>query len=87
MSLNNSNSYFRIFVVGTGFGLDYQFSYTDTQDGDFEFFTPNSKILVDCMSIHYLEDSVIDYSDDLFEEGFVIKYPKITNIISNNLLI
>jgi Fe-S cluster assembly iron-binding protein IscA len=67
----------RIYIVGTGYGIDYQFSYSEYQLGDFEFPTFQSKILVDCVSIHYLEDSTLDYTDDSFDGGFVVKYPKI----------
>ncbi len=69
--------YFRTFVQGGGCaGFNYGFSLDDQkQDDDFEFETGPFKILIDSISLQYLEGSTIDYKEELWSNSFVIVNP------------
>ena len=67
----------RTFVQGGGCsGFQYGFTFdSDQNDDDWEFELGDHKMLVDSMSMQYLQGAVIDYKDDLMGSSFSIKNP------------
>lgn len=68
----------RTFVQGGGCsGFSYGFTFDNEQnDDDFEFdLDEQHRVLVDAMSMQYLQGAVIDYKDDLMGSSFSIKNP------------
>jgi len=63
----------RAFVSGGGCsGFNYGFSFEEeVSEDDFEI----GNVIVDSMSMQYLQGSVIDYQDDVMSKQFVIKNP------------
>ena len=76
---NNPTIKLRTFVEGGGCsGFNYGFTFDDVQnDDDFEIVLGDSdyKLLVDSMSMQYLNDAVIDYKTSLAGSQFVISNP------------
>lgn len=74
---NNPNLSLRTFVQGGGCsGMQYGFTFDDSQnEDDFEIPLGNFKVLVDAMSMQYLQGAEIDFKDDLTGESFSIKNP------------
>lgn len=74
---NNPNLKLRTFVQGGGCsGFQYGFTFDEDQaDDDWEFPIGSFKILVDAMSMQYLEGAEIDYREDLNGSSFSIKNP------------
>jgi len=74
---NNSNLKLRTFVQGGGCsGFSYGFTFDEEQnEDDFEFPLDHCKVLVDSMSMQYLEGAEIDYKDELYGSSFTIKNP------------
>lgn len=77
---NNPNLKLRTFVQGGGCsGFQYGFTFDEFQnEDDFEFPIGNSKLLVDAMSMQYLDGAEINYKDDLDGSQFVISNPNAT---------
>lgn len=77
---NDPNKNLRIYVQGGGCsGLSYGFTFDEERnEDDFEIVEDGVKVLVDSMSMQYLEDAVIDYKDDLMGSSFTIKNPNAT---------
>jgi len=75
---NPQTKYLRTFVQGGGCsGFSYGFSLEDQrQEDDFCIQIGDIEIVVDGMSIQYLDECEIDYKDDLDGSQFVIKNPK-----------
>jgi len=73
----NPNAALRTFVQGGGCsGFQYGFTLEDVQnDDDFVLDTGAFKVLVDAMSMMYMEGAVIDYKEDLMSSQFVINNP------------
>jgi iron-sulfur cluster insertion protein len=71
----------RIFVQGGGCsGFSYGFTFEDTQnDDDFVIEQHDVTILVDSMSMQYLQGSNIGYKKSLMGEQFEIKNPNATS--------
>jgi iron-sulfur cluster insertion protein len=71
----------RIFVQGGGCsGFSYGFTFDEVKnDDDFEFVEDSVKILVDAMSMQYLEGAEIDFKDDIMGSSFVINNPNATS--------
>lgn len=67
----------RVFVKGGGCsGFQYGFSLEETvEEDDFEFETNGVKLIVDAMSMQYLEDATIDYVETLSGSNFSISNP------------
>jgi iron-sulfur cluster insertion protein len=67
----------RTFVQGGGCsGFSYGFTFDDvTNEDDFEIDVGVWKILVDSMSMQYLQGAVIDYKDEIMGSQFVIQNP------------
>jgi len=73
----NPNLSLRTFVQGGGCsGFSYGFTFDEiTNEDDFEIPLGKFKVLVDAMSMQYLEGASIDYKDDLTGSQFVINNP------------
>jgi iron-sulfur cluster insertion protein len=77
---NNPNIKLRTFVQGGGCsGFSYGFTLDEEQsDDDFVVNKSGVDILVDSMSMQYLQGSCIDYKDELMGASFVINNPNAT---------
>jgi len=75
---NDPDLSLRTFVTGGGCsGMQYGFSFDqEKNDDDFEIPVGECKILIDSMSMQYLNGSEIDYTEGLEGSSFVIKNPK-----------
>lgn len=67
----------RTFVQGGGCsGFSYGFTFDDvTNEDDFEIPLEKFKVLIDSMSMQYLQGASIDYKDDISGSQFVISNP------------
>jgi iron-sulfur cluster insertion protein len=74
---NNPSLKLRTFVQGGGCsGFQYGFTFDEDQnEDDFEFMLGDYKVVVDAMSMQYLQGAVIDYKEDLTGSNFSIKNP------------
>lgn len=75
---NDARSRLRMYVQGGGCsGFQYGFTIDDEQNED-DFIIPagSSSVLVDSMSIQYLQGAVVDYKDDLEGSRFSISNPQ-----------
>lgn len=74
--IDNSEPFLRISVQGGGCaGFSYAFNFDDNkQEDDFEF----GKILVDSMSMQYLQGATVDYKEELMGSAFSISNPNAT---------
>jgi iron-sulfur cluster insertion protein len=74
---NNSNANLRTFVQGGGCsGFSYGFTFDEeVNEDDFEFPLGDSKVLVDAMSMQYLQGSTIDYVESVMGSQFSITNP------------
>lgn len=75
---NNPNIKLRVFVQGGGCsGFSYGFTLDEEQnEDDFDFAYEDIKVLVDSMSMQYLQGATIDYKEDLMSSSFVIDNPQ-----------
>ena len=73
----NPNLMLRVFVQGGGCsGMSYGFTFDEeVNEDDFDFVYSDVKILVDSMSMQYLQGAKIRYSDDIMGSKFVIENP------------
>jgi len=73
----NTDLKLRTFVQGGGCsGMSYGFTFDEVQnDDDFEIAVGNFKVLVDAMSMQYLQGASIDYKEDLLGSQFSISNP------------
>lgn len=66
----------RIYVQGGGCsGFQYGMVLDEAADGDQIFESDGIKVIVDPMSLRYLEGAQVDYKEDLMGGGFAIKNP------------
>jgi iron-sulfur cluster insertion protein len=74
---NNPNISLRTFVQGGGCsGFSYGFTLDEIKnEDDFEIPLDNFTILVDSMSMTYLQGAEIDYKEELMGSTFSIKNP------------
>ena len=74
---NNPNMKLRVFVQGGGCsGFQYGFTLDEVpNEDDFIIEKSGLKILVDSMSMHYLQGASIDYIEEVMSSQFVIKNP------------
>jgi len=74
---NNPKLALRTFVQGGGCsGFSYGFTFDDViNEDDFEIDVGAWKILIDAMSMQYLQGAVIDYKEELTGSQFTIKNP------------
>lgn len=75
---NNPALKLRVYVQGGGCsGFQYGFTFDDEQaDDDFEFEHGTVRVLVDSMSMQYLNAARIDYREDAMGSSFVIDNPQ-----------
>ena len=75
---NNPNLKLRTFVQGGGCaGFSYGFTFDEAQnEDDFDFDYDGVKVLVDAMSMQYLEGASVDYKEDLMGSSFTIQNPQ-----------
>ena len=78
---NNPNISLRTFVVGGGCsGFNYGFTMDEVKnEDDFEFPLDEFRVLVDAMSMQYLQGSTIKFKTELMGANFVIENPNATN--------
>ena len=70
----------RIYVQGGGCsGFQYGMVLDEVTDGDEVFEVEGVKVIVDPMSLRYLEGAEVDYKEDLMGGGFAIKNPNATS--------
>ena len=70
----------RVFVQGGGCsGFQYGMVLDEVTEGDEVFETDGVKVIVDPMSMRYLEGAEVDYKEDLMGGGFAIKNPNATS--------
>ena len=74
---NNPNVFLRAFIEGGGCsGFNYGFAIEESkEDSDWEFDAGPFKVLVDAVSMQYLEGATIDFKKDIMSESFVIQNP------------
>ena len=75
---NNPQLKLRTFVQGGGCsGFSYGFTFDEeVNEDDFEFPVDEKfKVLIDAMSMQYLQGASIDYKEELMGSQFVIKNP------------
>ena len=67
----------RTFVQGGGCsGFQYGFTFDPEQnEDDFEIPVGTFKVLIDAMSMQYLQGATIDYKEDLMGSSFAISNP------------
>lgn len=73
----NPNLALRTFVQGGGCsGFSYGFTFDEeVNEDDFELPLDEFKLLVDSMSMQYLQGAEIDYKEELLGSQFTIKNP------------
>ena len=71
------NVFIRTFVQGGGCaGFSYGFTFDDVvSEDDFEFPAGSFKLVVDSLSMQYLEGATVDYKIELMGSNFVIINP------------
>jgi iron-sulfur cluster assembly accessory protein len=70
----------RIYVQGGGCsGFQYGMVLDEVADGDQVYEKEGIKVIVDPMSMRYLEGAEVDYKEDLMGGGFAIKNPNATS--------
>ncbi len=73
---NIPNGGLRIYVQGGGCsGFQYGMVLDEAADGDETFEISGIKVIVDPMSLRYMEGAEVDYKNDLLGGGFAIKNP------------
>lgn len=73
---NDPSLALRIFVAGGGCsGLQYGMTLDEEQEGDTTVQQSGIKVLVDEMSLGYINGSQIDYVDSLMGAGFTVNNP------------
>ena len=74
----NPDLMLRVFVQGGGCsGMSYGFTFEEIKnEDDFDFVYEEVKVVVDSMSMQYLQGATIDYKDDIMGSSFVINNPQ-----------
>lgn len=78
---DDKNVKLRIFVEGGGCsGFQYGFTFDDSQnEDDFVIEQHGVTVLVDSMSMQYIQGSIVGYKKSLMGEQFEIKNPNATS--------
>jgi len=73
----NPNLMLRVFVQGGGCsGMSYGFTFDEVKnEDDFDFAYEEVQVVVDSMSMQYLQGATINYKDDIMGSSFVIDNP------------
>ena len=79
-SENNDALMLRLYITGGGCsGFSYGFKFDEAANDDDTQITKDGVVmLVDSLSIQYLDDSVIDYKESLMGSQFVVDNPNAT---------
>lgn len=80
-SENKTNAALRVWVAGGGCsGLTYGIALdeNEAEEGDQQFEDNGIKILIDGMSLQYMDGSCVDYVDDSMGGGFKVENPNAT---------
>lgn len=80
-SQDRANASLRVWVAGGGCsGLQYGMALDDNapEEDDRQFELDGVRVLVDSMSLTYMEGSTVDYVDDVLGGGFKIDNPNAT---------
>ena len=74
----NPNLMLRVFVQGGGCsGMSYGFTFDEMQnEDDFDFAYEDVRVVVDSMSMQYLQGASIYYKEDMMGASFVINNPQ-----------
>jgi len=73
---NDPSLALRVFVAGGGCsGLQYGMTLDEEQEGDTVISQGEFKVLVDEMSLGYINGSEVDYVDSLMGAGFTVNNP------------
>jgi len=74
----NPDLMLRVFVQGGGCsGMSYGFTFEEIKnEDDFDFVYDSVQVVVDSMSMQYLQGSEIDYKEDIMGASFVINNPQ-----------
>ena len=76
----NDYSPLRVCVHGGGCsGFSYGFTFDNQQDDDFVLEKEGTKVLVDALSMSYLDGAEIDYKKEIGSAQFIIRNPNATN--------
>lgn len=71
----DSDNVFRVEIQGGGCtGFKYNFDITKSQEDDIYI---GERVVVDPMSMMYLEGSTLDFKDTIFSQSFVIDNPNV----------
>ncbi len=74
--LTGQNRALRVAVEGGGCsGFQYEIKLDDQQSGDLVLERSGQKVLVDAVSLPFLSNAVIDFSQELIGARFVIENP------------
>ncbi len=74
------NGGLRIYVQGGGCsGFQYGMVLDEAAEGDETFEISGVRVIVDPMSLRYLEGAEVDYKTDLLGGGFAVKNPNATS--------
>ena len=74
----NPDLMLRVFVQGGGCsGFQYGFTFDEAKnEDDFDFTYEEVRVVIDAMSLQYLNGASIDYREDLQGASFVINNPQ-----------
>ena len=68
----------RVFIKGGGCsGFQYEFTFDEAKDEDEVVVTDGVSLVIDPLSLQYLDGAEIDYSTDHFSSQFVIRNPNV----------
>jgi iron-sulfur cluster assembly accessory protein len=74
----HANAGLRVAVRGGGCsGFQYQLALDEQRDGDLVFEHEGIKIIVDEMSMRYVDGSTVDYTESLMGAGFQVENPNV----------
>lgn len=77
---NVGNKPFRVYVEGGGCsGFQYGYTFDDKKEGDEELVFDSLTVVVDNMSMNFLEGCTLDYVSNISGSGFVVVNPKATH--------
>ena len=78
--VENKKKSFRVRVdTGGCFGFQYNFSFDIQRDGDLIIELGSLKILVDDITLPFIESAELDYQEEMIGAQFVINNPKAEN--------
>ena len=72
-----NDTFFRLSVIGGGCsGFQYNFSFDNKKNNDdLSFYNQNVELVVDEISLNFLNGAELDYTDDLSGSYFQVKNP------------